>query len=50
MEKMSIVLGMFSFGIIEHIFLSMRYSILALILFFAIGAILLVFAIMGDKK
>jgi UMF1 family MFS transporter len=41
MEKMSIVLGMFSFALIEHLLSSMRYSILALIVFFVIGMFLL---------
>jgi UMF1 family MFS transporter len=41
MEKMSIVLGMFSFALIEHLLSSMRYSILALILFFVVGFVLL---------
>jgi UMF1 family MFS transporter len=41
MEKLSIVLGMFSFGLVEHIFSSMRFSILALILFFVVGMLLL---------
>jgi MFS family permease len=45
MEKMSIVLGMFSFAFIEHWLESMRYSILALIVFFIIGMILLIMAI-----
>lgn len=45
MEKMSIVLGMFSFAFVEHIFASMRYSILALILFFVLGMLLLYRAI-----
>lgn len=45
MEKMSIVLGMFSFALIEHIFESMRYSILALIVFFVIGIFLLMRAL-----
>lgn len=42
MEKMSIVLGMFSFALIEHLLESMRYSIVALILFFVLGMIMLV--------
>lgn len=42
MEKMSIVVGMFSFAAVEHIFESMRYSILALILFFVLGLVLLI--------
>lgn len=41
MEKMSIVLGMFSFALIEHMLSSMRYSILALIVFFVVGMCLL---------
>lgn len=41
MEKMSIVLGMFSFALIEHMLDSMRYSILALIVFFVLGVLLL---------
>lgn len=45
MEKMSIVLGMFSFALIEHWLESMRYSILALIVFFIIGMFLLLLAI-----
>lgn len=44
MEKMSIVLGMFSFGFIEQICSSMRYSILALIAFFITGFLLLLIA------
>ena len=50
MEKMSIVLGMFSFALIEHIFDSMRYSILALILFFVIGLFLLLRALSLGAK
>lgn len=42
MEKMSIVLGMFSFALIEHVFVSMRYSIIALIFFFFVGLVLLI--------
>jgi MFS transporter, UMF1 family len=36
-EKVAIVIGLFSFGVIEGITKSMRNSILALILFFALG-------------
>lgn len=43
-EKMAIVLGMFSFGFIEQITGSMRNSILALLVFFALGALLLYLA------
>lgn len=42
MEKLSIVLGMFSFALIEHLCNSMRYSILSLIVFFLIGLLLLI--------
>ena len=41
LEKSAIVLGTFSFGIIEQITGGMRNSILALILFFVIGLVLL---------
>lgn len=41
-EKVAIVLGMFSFGFIENITGNMRSSIMALIIFFAIGFIGLV--------
>lgn len=50
MEKMSIVLGMFSFALIEHMFDSMRYSILALIVFFVMGLFLLLRALSLDAK
>lgn len=40
-EKVAIVLGMFTFGFIEHITSNMRNSIFALVSFFAIGLILL---------
>jgi MFS transporter, UMF1 family len=42
-EKIAIVIGLFSFGFIEGLTHSMRNSILALIFFFAIGFILLLF-------
>jgi MFS transporter, UMF1 family len=45
MEKMSIVLGMFSFAFIEDMFDSMRYSIVALIVFFVMGMVLLGWAL-----
>lgn len=44
MEKLSIVLGMFSFGFIEQITGNMRNAILALISFFIIGFLLLIIA------
>ena len=40
-EKIAIVIGMFSFGFIQQLTGNMRYSIIALILFFFIGFILL---------
>lgn len=43
MEKLSIVLGMFSFAFIEQITGNMRNAILALISFFVIGFVLLLF-------
>ena len=44
MEKMSIVLGMVSFGFIEEITGTMRNSVLALMIFFIFGGILLLIA------
>lgn len=49
-EKLAIVLGMFSFGFIEQVTGSMRNSIVALIGFFALGAIVLYLAIAKAKK
>lgn len=49
-EKVAIVIGMFSFGLIEEITGSMRNSILALISFFAAGIIILYLAINKAKK
>ncbi|RYE24468.1 MAG: MFS transporter [Sphingobacteriales bacterium] len=49
-EKIAIVIGMFSFGFIEEATGSMRNSILALIGFFAAGAIILYLAIVKAKK
>jgi UMF1 family MFS transporter len=43
-EKLAIVIGMFSFGFIDDI-MSMRHSIVALIVFFVIGACVLYLAI-----
>ena len=48
-EKIAIVFGMFSFGIVEQLTGNMRYSILALIIFFAIGAAVLYLAIRSVK-
>jgi len=41
-EKIAIVIGMFSFGFIEHITGSMRNSIFALTAFFAVGFLFLI--------
>lgn len=49
-EKMAIVIGMFSFGFIHELTGSMRYSILALIGFFAAGGIVLFIAISRAKN
>jgi len=43
MEKLATVAGLFSFGIIEAITGSMRYSVLAIIIFFVLGMIFLLF-------
>jgi MFS transporter, UMF1 family len=40
-EKIAIVIGMFSFGFINHLTGSMRNSILSLVVFFAIGCLFL---------
>jgi UMF1 family MFS transporter len=42
-EKLAIVIGLFSFGLIEGLTHNMRNSILALIIFFVLGLILLLF-------
>lgn len=43
-EKIAIVIGMFSFGYINELSGSQRNSVLALVVFFVIGLILLIFA------
>jgi len=45
-EKLATVAGTFSFGIIEAITGSMRYSVLAITIFFAIGLIFLIMLLM----
>ncbi|GAA4271508.1 MFS transporter [Aquimarina gracilis] len=47
-EKIGIVIGMFSYGIVAQLTGSIRYSILFLILFFAVG-LLLLFRVPRDK-
>lgn len=49
-EKVSIVIGMFSFGYINEYTGSQRNSVLALVVFFVIGLILLSFASSAQKK
>lgn len=49
-EKLAIVIGMFSFGAVEVATGNMRNSILALITYFAAGALILMFAIARDKR
>jgi UMF1 family MFS transporter len=48
-EKMSIVLGMFSFALLEHIFDSMRFSIISLIIYFVLSLCVLIRLIMLKK-
>lgn len=53
-EKVAIAIGTFSFGFIEHLMrnlngeISMRYSVLSLVVFFCIGAVML-FRIRNEK-
>lgn len=49
-EKIAIVIGMFSFGFINELSGSQRNSVLALIIFFVIGLILLILAASKQKK
>lgn len=49
-EKIAIVIGMFSFGFIEELTGSMRNSILALVIFFAAGMVILYLAIRKAQK
>lgn len=49
-EKVAIVLGLFSFGLIEQITGSMRSSVLAVLVFFVIGGIILYIALSIAKK
>lgn len=48
-EKLAIVIGIFSFGYIGEI-LSMKYSILSLVIFFALGLLFLYFALNKQKE
>lgn len=49
-EKIAIVIGMFSFGYINELSGSQRNSVLALVVFFAIGLVLLIFASVTKYK
>ena len=49
-EKIAIVIGMFSFGYINEYTGSQRNSVLALVVFFVIGLILLIFASASQQK
>lgn len=49
-EKLAIVIGLFSFGIIEGLTKSMRNSILVLILFFVLGLIALLVTVARQKR
>ncbi|MEJ7588110.1 MAG: MFS transporter [Ferruginibacter sp.] len=48
-EKVAIVIGIFSFGYIGEV-LSMKYSLLSLIVFFALGFVLLYFALKKQQE
>jgi UMF1 family MFS transporter len=48
-EKLAIVIGMISFGLIDQL-MNMRTAIVALIVFFIMGASILVIAIQKQKK
>lgn len=49
-EKIAIVIGMFSFGMIEEMTGTMRSSIIALVGFFALGSVILYIAITRAKR
>jgi UMF1 family MFS transporter len=49
-EKMAIVIGMFSFGLIQQITGNMRNSILGLVVFFLLGAIVLFITLHRQKQ
>jgi len=49
-EKVAIVIGMFSFGFVQQLTGSMRNSVIALVVFFAIGFIWLIFTLSAQKK
>ena len=49
-EKIAIVIGLVAFGYIEEFTGSMRYSVLALIVFFALGLIFLTVALIKQSR
>ena len=49
-EKIAIVIGMFSFGFINELTGSQRSSVLALMVYFVIGLVLLLFTLSAQKK
>lgn len=49
-EKIAIVIGMFSFGYINEITGSQRASVLALLVFFVIGFLLLLYTLQAERK
>lgn len=49
-EKIAIVIGMFSFGFMNELTGSQRSSVLALMVYFIIGLILIVYTIAADKQ
>jgi UMF1 family MFS transporter len=49
-EKIGIVIGMFSFGLIEELTGSMKNSVLVIMCFFIIGFIILYFALTKQKQ
>lgn len=49
-EKVAIVLGLFAFGFIEHLTGSMRNSVLAVLVFFVIGGVILYLALRIANK
>ena len=49
-EKLATVAGTFSFGIIEAITGSMRYSVLAITVFFGVGLIFLIMLLLHQRK
>lgn len=49
-EKIAIVIGMFSFGSVQQLTGNMRYSVLALIVFFIAGLIALIMTLQKEKQ